>query len=74
MITIFCDFPQFLVKKMAFFSKPNVMINVLHNFALFRVKNAHFFSDCFCETILKNHNIGPRPLSNEFVKVFERFV
>jgi hypothetical protein len=26
-ITIFCDFWQFLAKKMAFFSKTNVMIN-----------------------------------------------
>jgi hypothetical protein len=27
MITVFCDFCQFLAEKMAFFSKTNVMIN-----------------------------------------------
>jgi hypothetical protein len=35
MITIFCDFRQFSAKKLAFFSKTNVMIKVLHNLALF---------------------------------------
>jgi hypothetical protein len=35
MITIFCDFRQFPVKKMAFFSKTNVMIKILHNLAVF---------------------------------------
>jgi hypothetical protein len=35
MITIFCDFCQFSVKKLAFFSKTNVMIQFLHNLALF---------------------------------------
>jgi hypothetical protein len=35
MITIFCDFRQFLAKKLAFFSKTNVMIKILHNLALF---------------------------------------
>jgi hypothetical protein len=34
-ITIFCDFQQFSAKKLAFFSKTNVMIKVLHNLALF---------------------------------------
>jgi hypothetical protein len=36
MITIFCDFCQFSAKKMAFFSKSNVMIKNLHDLALFR--------------------------------------
>jgi hypothetical protein len=35
MITIFCDFRQFLAKKFAFFSKTNVMIKILHKLALF---------------------------------------
>jgi hypothetical protein len=35
MITIFCDFRQFSAKKLAFFSKTNVMIKILHNLALF---------------------------------------
>jgi hypothetical protein len=34
-ITIFCDFCQFSAKKMAFFSKTNVVIKILHNLALF---------------------------------------
>jgi hypothetical protein len=36
------------------------MIKILHNSALFRVKNANFFAEFFGENILKNHNIGPR--------------
>jgi hypothetical protein len=35
MITIFSDFCQFSAKKLAFFSKTNVMITILHNLALF---------------------------------------
>jgi hypothetical protein len=35
MITIFCDFCQFSAKKVAFFSKTNVMIKISHNLALF---------------------------------------
>jgi hypothetical protein len=35
MITTFGDFCQFLGKKLAFFSKTNVMIKILHNLALF---------------------------------------
>jgi hypothetical protein len=35
MITIFCDFCQFSAKKLAFFSKSNVMIKFLHNLASF---------------------------------------
>jgi hypothetical protein len=30
MITIFCDFRQFSAKKLAFFSKTNVMIKIVH--------------------------------------------
>jgi hypothetical protein len=35
MITIFCDFRKFSAKKLAFFSKTNVMINFFQYFALF---------------------------------------
>jgi hypothetical protein len=35
MINIFSDFRQFSAKKMAFFSKTNVMIKFLHNLAFF---------------------------------------
>jgi hypothetical protein len=35
MITIFCDFRQFSVKRSAFFSKTNVMIKILPNLSLF---------------------------------------
>jgi hypothetical protein len=35
MIIIFCHFQQFLAKKLAFFTKTNVMINFLQNLALF---------------------------------------
>jgi hypothetical protein len=59
MITIFGDFWQFSAKKLAFFSKTNVMIKILYILALFWVKNAEFFAEFFGENILKNHNIGP---------------
>jgi hypothetical protein len=35
MIINFCDFGQFSSKKLAFFSKSNVMNKILHNLALF---------------------------------------
>jgi hypothetical protein len=35
MTTIFCDFSQFSDKKLAFFSKTNVMIKLFQNLALF---------------------------------------
>jgi hypothetical protein len=59
MITIFCDFRQFLAKKLAFFSNTNVMIKTLHNLALFWVKNASF-CNIFRRRYFKNYNIGPR--------------
>jgi hypothetical protein len=42
MITIFCDFWQFSAKKLAFFSKTDVMINFFQNLALLWAKNANF--------------------------------
>jgi hypothetical protein len=51
MVTIFCDFRQFSAKKLAFFSKTNVRIKILHNLALFWAKNANFFAEFFGENI-----------------------
>jgi hypothetical protein len=53
MIIIFCDFRQFSAKKLAFFSKTNVMINFFQNLALFWVKNANIFAKFFGANILK---------------------
>jgi hypothetical protein len=47
-----------MAKKLAIFSKNNVMIKILHNLALFKVKNA-IFSMNFRRKYLKNRNIGP---------------
>jgi hypothetical protein len=51
-ITIFGDFCQFATKKLAFFSETNVMIKILHNLALFCVKNANFFAEFFGENFI----------------------
>jgi hypothetical protein len=56
------NFRRFLTifgKKLAFFLKTNVMIKILHNLALFWVKNANFFRRFFWRKYLKNHSIGP---------------
>jgi hypothetical protein len=49
----FLRFSTIFGEKMAFFSKTNVMINILHNLALIRVKNANFFAEFFSKNILK---------------------
>jgi hypothetical protein len=57
------NFLRFLTifgEKLAFFSKTNVMIKILHNLALFFVKHANFFRRIFWRKYLNNHNIGPR--------------
>jgi hypothetical protein len=59
MITIFCDFSQFSAKKLAFFTNTNVMINFLHNLALFWAKKCWFYRKIFRWKYLKNLNIGP---------------
>jgi hypothetical protein len=53
MITIFCDFRQFSAKKLAFFSKTNVMIKISHILDLFWVKNSNYFAKFFGENIFK---------------------
>jgi hypothetical protein len=52
MITIFCDFCQFLAKKLVFFLKTKDMMKILHNLALLWVKNV-FLQFLFGENILK---------------------
>jgi hypothetical protein len=44
---------------MVFFSETNVMIKILHNLALFWVKNTIFSAEFFWQKYFKNHNIGP---------------
>jgi hypothetical protein len=51
MITIFCHFCQFSEKKLAFFSKTNVMITILQNLAAVRAKNANIFATFLGENI-----------------------
>jgi hypothetical protein len=54
-ITIFRRFLTiFGEKKLAFFSKTNVMIKFLHNTALFGVKNANFLLIVLTKTFLKS--------------------
>jgi hypothetical protein len=59
-LTIFGDFWQFSAKKLTFLSKNNVMIKILNNLALFRVKMPIFFAEFYGKNIFKNHIIGPR--------------
>jgi hypothetical protein len=52
MITIFCDFWQFLANKLAFFSKTNVMITIFAKTSSSLSKNANFFAKFIGENIL----------------------
>jgi hypothetical protein len=49
----FLRFLTISAKKLAFFSKTNVLIKILHILALFWVKHAKFFAEFFGENILK---------------------
>jgi hypothetical protein len=53
MITIFCDFSQFSAKKLAFFSKTNVMINFFSKFSFVLSQKTPIFSQKFSAKILK---------------------
>jgi hypothetical protein len=53
MIIIFGDFCQFSAKKMAFFSKTNVMINFFSKTSSSLSKNANIFTNVFGENIFK---------------------
>jgi hypothetical protein len=59
MITIFRDFWQFSAKKLAFFSKTNVMIKFLHNLAYFCVKNAIFLPKFSAKIFQKSQHRSP---------------
>jgi hypothetical protein len=56
---------------MAFFSKTNVMIQFLHNLALFEQKTP-IFSTIFLAKIFFNHNIGPRDRCYDFKNIFSK--
>jgi hypothetical protein len=53
MITIFSDFCLFSAKKLAFFSKTNVMINFFSKFGFVLSQKRQFFAKFFGENILK---------------------
>jgi hypothetical protein len=46
-ITIFCDFRQFSAKKLAFFSKTNVMIKIFEYFSFVLSQKRQFFRNFF---------------------------
>jgi hypothetical protein len=48
---IFLRFSKIFNERICVFSKASVMIKILHNLALFRVKNANFFAEFFGENI-----------------------
>jgi hypothetical protein len=51
MITIFCDFCQFSAKKLAFFSKTNVVINFFSKSSSSLSKKRQYFRQIFGENI-----------------------
>jgi hypothetical protein len=53
MITILCDFSQFLAKNWRFSQIPMLRSNSFQNLTLFLVKNANVFAKFFGENILK---------------------
>jgi hypothetical protein len=59
MITIFSNFSKFSAKKLASFSKTNVMSQILQKLAEFCTKNAKFFGQMFLRKYFENHYIGP---------------
>jgi hypothetical protein len=55
--------------KNGIFLKNQCYDHILHNLALFWVKNANFFAEFFGENIFKNHNIGPWLLKSKIGNV-----
>jgi hypothetical protein len=53
MITILCDFRQFSAKKLAFFTKTNVMITIFAKTSSSLSKKRQFFAKFFVENIFK---------------------
>jgi hypothetical protein len=62
MITIFGDFRQFSAKKLAFFSKTNVMIKFLHNNSFVLSQKRLFFRRIFGQKYFLNRKIGIQEL------------
>jgi hypothetical protein len=56
--------PIFGEKKLAFFSKTNVMITIFAKTSSSLSKNANIFARFFVENIFKNHSIGPSKLQS----------
>jgi hypothetical protein len=61
MIKIFCDFCQFLAKKMAFFSKTDVMITLFSKASRSLSKKGNILAKFFDENILKIITPVPGP-------------
>jgi hypothetical protein len=59
MIIIFGVFCQFSAKKLAFFSKTNVMITIFAKTSISLSKKRQFFRQIFRRKYFHNHNIGP---------------
>jgi hypothetical protein len=59
MITIFCDFCQFLEKKIGLFLKIQCYDKLFSKFNLVLSRKRRFFRKIFRRKYLKNHNIGP---------------
>jgi hypothetical protein len=53
MITIYCDFCQFSAKKLASFSKANVMMKFFHNLAFASSPNRQFLPNFSAKIFLK---------------------
>jgi hypothetical protein len=53
MITIFCDFCQISVKKLAFFSKTNVMITIFAKTSFVLSQKRQYFAEFFGEHLKK---------------------
>jgi hypothetical protein len=54
---------QFSAKKLAFFSKTNVMITIFPKTGISLSKKRQYFRPIFRRKYLKNHNIGPSLVS-----------
>jgi hypothetical protein len=67
MISVYCDFYQFLATKLAFYLKAiYIMMKILQKLAVFLTKNWSFSAKIF-----QNHAIGPSSyLQNQFHLVF----
>jgi hypothetical protein len=67
MITIFCIFCQFSVKKLTFYSKNQCYDHIFCKTSCSLSKKRQYFSWIFRRKYLKNHNIGPRSQRYAFI-------